>query len=515
MLPGKVYKPEDFLQILRRRYWLLLVPLALVSAGTAFVTAQLPNRYRSEAMIMVVPQGVTAGYVIPAVTRGIEDRLPAITQQLLSRSRLEPIIRDFNLYSDRTQGGISEFVIEQMRDDITISPTRGNSFRVSFIGDDPKVVLKITERLASSLIAENMLSRSSLAQGTSQFLESQLDDARRRLLEHEAKLESYRRRYSTELPSQMQANVQVIQNTQMQVQSLIESMNRDRDERLAVQRQIEDLRAEIQTPVAIPSAQARDDQSYAAQLAAARVQLATLEQRFKPTHPEIGIAKRRIRDLEAKAREEAVGAPPPVTATTRPATAAQQRRMSELEVQLAQLDKRIASKQGEEARLRADASGYQRRVDMAPMHESEMVELSRDYATLQGIYANLLTKKEESKIAADLEQRQIGEQLRLVDPARLPESPFSPNRARINGIGLLAGLLIGVGLVALLEYRDGTFRTDDEILRVLALPVLAVVPIMVSDVERKRQRLREIALTVGLGSTVVVCLVAVVYSFVS
>jgi polysaccharide chain length determinant protein (PEP-CTERM system associated) len=517
MLPGKIYKPEDFLDIARRRYWYLLVPVALVAAGTAAVTAQMPNRYRSEAMIMVVPQGVTPGYVIPAVTRGIEDRLPSITQQLLSRSRLEPIIRDFNLYSEWTTGGISEDVIGQMRNAIDISPSRGNTFHVSFAGENPRVVLKVTERLASSLIAENVASRASLAQGTSQFLEAQLDDARRRLLEHEQKLESYRRRYATELPSQTTANVQVIQNTQMQIQSLAESTNRDRDERLAVQRQLEDLRAELNTPVTTTMARPDDDRaSYAAQLAEARANLVALEQRFKPTHPEIGIAKRRIRDLEAKAIQEASAAPSPVTTTAvRAPSAAQKRRLTDLETQLSQFDKRIANKQSEEARLRSELSGYQRRVDMAPMHESEMVELTRDYATLQSIYANLLTKKEESKIAADLEQRQIGEQLRLVDPARLPEGPFSPNRRRINALGLLAGLGLGVALIALLEYRDGTFRTDDEVLRVLALPVLAVVPVMVSDSERKRLRAREFALHVGLGSTVIVCLAVVAYSFVS
>lgn len=514
MLPGKVYKPEDFLQVLRRRYWVLLVPMALISAGTAAFTARIPNRYQSQAMIMVVPQGVTAGYVIPAVTRGVEDRLPAITQQLLSRSRLEPIIRDFDLYSEWTVGGISEPVIEQMRKDINISGSRGNAFRVSYVGDTPETVLKVTERLASSLIAENTSSRSSLAQGTNQFLEGQLDEARRRLLEHEEKLESYRRRYATELPSQMPSNVQVIQNTQMQVQSIIESANRDRDERLAVQRQLDDLRAEIQT-AAPPSVRSEDGKSYAAQLAAARATLEALEQRFKPTHPEIGIAKRRIRDLEVKANEEAQAAPPPARAAPRTPTAAEKRRMTELELQLSQLDKRIASKQSEEARLRADVAGYQRRVDVAPMHESEMVALTRDYTTLQELYASLLTKKEDSRMAADLEQRQIGEQLRLVDPARLPESPFTPNRPRMNLIGLLAGLAMGVALVALLEYRDGTFRTDDEILRVLALPVLAVVPVMVSDADRKGQRFRDLVLNLGLASAVVVCFGVVAYSFMS
>ena len=507
MLPGKTYTPEEVLSILRRRIWLFLIPFALVSASTAIVTGRLPNLYRSEAMIMVLPQGVTDGYVMPAVTRRIEERLPAITQQILSRTRLEPIIEQFNLYPEARAGGINEAIIKQMRDAIYITPARANAFWVSYVGSDPHTVLKVTERLTSSVIAENVTSRSTLAEGTSQFLDAQLEEARRRLIEHEQRLEIYRRSHATELPSQVTSNLQVMQNMQMQIQRVVESTNRDKDRRMSVQRQIEDLREDIETNGAAAS---EPSGAAAQELAAAKVTLAGLEQRFTPSHPEIGIIKRRIRDLEVKAAAEVARTP---TGAPRPTPA--QKRLADLQAEVAWLDRQIASKQSEEARLAAEIDAYQRRVDASPTRESEMVELTRDYATLQTIYASLLTKREESEIAADLEKRQIGEQLQLVDPARLPEKPFSPNRQRINILGLLAGFALGAALLALMEYRDGTFRTDDELSRVLALPVLAVVPAMASVVERRRDRARELALNVGLGSTVVVCLAVVAFSFVS
>jgi polysaccharide chain length determinant protein (PEP-CTERM system associated) len=510
MLPGKTYTPEEVLSILRRRIWLFLIPFALVSASTAIVTSRLPNTYRSEAMIMVMPQGVTDVYVMPAVTRRIEERLPAITQQILSRTRLEPIIEQFNLYPEARAGGITEEIIERMRDDINISPARANAFRVSYIGSDPQTVLNVTERLASSLIAENVMSRSTLAEGTSQFLDAQLEEARRRLIDHEQKLEGYRRNNATELPSQVTSNLQVMQNTQMQIQRVVEAANRDRDRRMMVQRQIDDLRADMDAAVATAPDQSQGSGT-AQELAAAKVTLAGLEQRFTANHPEIGSLKRRIRDLEAKAAAEA--APQTSTGTPRPTPA--QKRLAELQAEVAWLDRQIASRQSEEARLSAEVAAYQRRVDMAPTRESEMVELTRDYATLQTIYASLLTKKEESDVAADLEKRQIGEQLQLIDPARLPEQPASPNRQRYNVLGLLAGLAIGAGLLTLMEYLDGTFRTDDELSRVLALPVLAVVPVMASAAERRRSRARTLAVNFGLGSTVVMCLAVVAYSFVS
>ena len=141
-----------------------------------------------------------------------------------------------------------------------------------------------------------------------------------------------------------------------------------------------------------------------------------------------------------------------------------------------------------------------------------MAELTRDYTTLQTLYGNLLSKKEESKIAANLERRQIGEQFKLLDPARMPERPFSPNRTMINLGGMVAGLAIGLVLVGLLEYRDVTMKTDDEVSGVLGLPVLAVVPHMQSDKERRRVLCRRIVVGLCLGSTVTACLAVVAYT---
>jgi len=182
MLPGKVYKPEDVLQILRRRIWLLLVPFSIVSAATATYSRYLPDIFRSETLILVVPQRVPESYVRSTVTTRIEDRLQSISQQILSRTRLERIIQDFNLYVEQRRTGIMEDIVEQMRRDIVIQVVKGDAFRVSYTGQDPRTVMKVTDRLASLFIEENLRDREVLAEGTNQFLEAQLEDSRRRLL---------------------------------------------------------------------------------------------------------------------------------------------------------------------------------------------------------------------------------------------------------------------------------------------------------------------------------------------
>ena len=126
------------------------------------------------------------------------------------------------------------------------------------------------------------------------------------------------------------------------------------------------------------------------------------------------------------------------------------------------------------------AASYQARIEAVPARETELAELTRDHETLQKMYTDLLAKNEESKIAANLERRQIGEQFKILDPARLAEKPFSPNRLRINLLARCGGLVVGLGFAAFLEYRDASFRSQEEVAAVLALPVLAQIPLIVT-----------------------------------
>jgi polysaccharide chain length determinant protein (PEP-CTERM system associated) len=516
MLPGKVYRPEDVLLILRRRIWFLLVPFAIVAAATAVVSRKLPDQYRSDTLILVVPQRVPESYVRSTVTSRIEDRLQSISQQILSRTRLERIIQDFNLYAEERKTGIMEDIVQKMRLDIRVDVVKGDAFRVSYIGRDPRTVMKVTDRLSSLFIEENLRDREVLAEGTDQFLEAQLEDARRRLAEHEKKLEIYRKAHSGQLPSQLEANLAVIQGTSSQLQQLNESLNRDRDRRLVVERQLNDLTAASAAPTSVDAADANGG-SAAQQLAAAQAGLAAMELKLKPEHPDIRRAKRVVADLEKKAEQESLQAPLSPEAAPRkgtPGEVARFNKLSDLQAEIEQLDRQIAFKQNEDKRLRGMVGSYQQRVEAAPTRESEMSALTRDYATLQSVYQSLLAKKEESKIAANLERRQIGEQFKLLDPARMPEKPFSPNRPMINMFGLFGGIVIGGALIGLLEYRDGSFRTDDDVTSVLKVAVLAVVPLMRSEPERKKLLRRRIVVGAGLSATVLGCLAVVVYTFV-
>src|SRR5215510_6156468 len=135
MIPGKKYTTDDFLQIAWRRKWIILIPFVVISVGTFIVVARLPNQYRSQTTILVVPQRVPDSYVRSTVTASIDERLRSISEQILSRSRLERIIHDFDLYRELRKKALLEDVVERMRRDITVDPAKGGTFEIAYTAD--------------------------------------------------------------------------------------------------------------------------------------------------------------------------------------------------------------------------------------------------------------------------------------------------------------------------------------------------------------------------------------------
>jgi len=151
---------------------------------------------------------------------------------------------------------------------------------------------------------------------------------------------------------------------------------------------------------------------------------------------------------------------------------------------------------------------YQGRIEATPVREAELTALMRDYETLQQTYRSLLAKKEESQISANLEKRQIGEQFKIVDPARVPERPVSPNRPQLYMLAVLGALAIGIGLASAAEYFDRTLRTEADVRAALNLIVLATVP-SIPDTAASAPHLRR-RLTIGAGVTMVLAVGATV-----
>ena len=520
MLPGRRFTPEDIIGILWNRRWLLVVPVALGLATAPFLAKRIPAVYKSETLIMVIPQRVPDAYVKSTVTATVADRLPAISDEILSRSRLERIIGDFGLYPELRARAPMEDVVAKMRQDIgPVEIQRGQqSFRASYVSQDAHMAQKVTARLASLFIDENSRFRENLAENTNVFLESQLEDAKARLVEHEKKLEEYRRLHSGELPTQLESNLRAIQTAQLQLTSVSESANRARERRLLVERQLVEAETQPVSTLPLISTTGQTILPAAQQLEAAQKTLEQLRSRYTAVHPEVIAQERVISDLKERVAEESRRpvAPQPSSAAPSAAEQARQKRIREAQADLDVIDHQLATSKTEEARLTALIAEYQRKVEAVPKRESELVELTRDYDVLKKTYDSLLTKREESQLAANLERRQIGEQFRILDPASLPERAANQStRLGFSFAPAVIGLLCGVLLAGFLEYRDSSFSQETDVTRVLNLPVLALVPVVSSQAEKRGARVRRILVDVAGVATVLGSLVVITWGFLS
>jgi polysaccharide chain length determinant protein (PEP-CTERM system associated) len=516
VIPGKKYKPEDILQIAWRRRWVIVLPLLLASAGTFIWVRQLPDRYRSDAQILVVPPQISTKFVKPVITEALSTRLQAVREKILSRPMLEALINEFDLYPNERRKRLMDDVVTMARGHITVGgpkKTKGRksetlTFPVSYESDNPRTAMLVAERLASLVVRESLENRATRTDTTAQFLQRQLDEARKDLVEHEARLQAFQVANSGRLPAEAPKTLALLQNAQQQLQSIAESINRDRDRQMRLDRTIADELAIAASTASSPvdrDGKAKP-QTVAQQLQVVRAELKNLELKLTPEHPDVKAAKRQIAELEKKAEAEALQQPlsgDGLAAALSAGDAAKQKRVASLRAEIESVERRITSQRAEGERLQAQMNDYRAKLASAPAVEAQFNQLTRGDEILKAKYTSLLRKSEDARMAQTLEESQVGEQFRIVDSARLPQLPTSPDRARLNLLGIFAGFGLGLTLAALLEYRDTTLRSEGDVLAALALPVVALVPTMMTVYDRRRRRKRRML----MASTTLVAVV--------
>lgn len=531
MLPGRKYTLDQILKLFLNGKWIIAATIFVCLFAALLISRTLPDVFSAEATVQVLPQRVPNEYVRPTVTSTVEERLKTIEGVIRSRTQLEQVIRDFNLYPELTASKTMDDAVAAANAALTVEVAAGpggrrpmpgqvSAFKVGFEYPERDTALKVTQRLTDLLINENSRMRETAADQTSQFLQSQLAEAERRLREQDQKLEAFRQKYAGRLPNQLDANLQGLQSARMELSQLSESIARDRDRKTLLERlyqgAVQDLDNVAVTPATPAVGQSADPNSLPTggtiqqRLAAARANLAQLELKFKPEHPDVRRAQSQIRDLEQQAAAEASAkpaggtSPEPAARAVSPDVQARRERLREQKEEINSLTRQIAQKEAQEAALRARMGDYQLRIDSIPGIESEWNELTRDNLTLQETYKTLLGRSEESKISANLERRQIGEQFRMLDAPRAASAGSGARRIQVNAGGFAVGLLLGLLIIGFREFRDTSFRTEADVFNVLALPVLAAVPFAPSAAEVSREQRNQRLLFAAAGAALLV-----------
>lgn len=436
---------EEYVDIALRRKWLIIIPFILSLIITTFVYWKLPKIYRSDTLILVLPQKVPEEYVRPTVTTPVEARLRTITEEILSRTRLETTITQLNLYPEVRKTGLIDQAIDKMRENIEIEVKGDSSFRIYYQDKDPQTARMVTSKLASLFIEEDLKTREQQARGTTDFLNKELVSAKQKLEEQERATTEFKFQHMGNLPEQTDANLAMLKQLAEQRQGIRDSINR-------LQGQSTDATEGFNTPLQV-------------QLQAAKNRLLALKSTYTDKHIEVRKVRARIRQLEDRlmsVEEEAEGS--------------QTTYLTKLSLENPTMNIKLLQK--EEARINQQIALYQKRLEEAPRVQLKLATLTRDYNNTKGFYENLLKKRMEAEQAENLERRQQGEQFRVLDPASLPRIPYKPNPKRVFPMGIFLGLGAGCGLAFLAEMLDRSFKNVREAEEYLGVPVLAAIPLI-------------------------------------
>ena len=502
---------EKYKDMAMRRMWWIIIPFLLAILIGLGYYLKLPKVYRASTLILVQPQKVPQEYVREIVSVDIEDRLRTITQQVTSRTNLEKIIAELNLYGK--QGGpiFMEDKVEGLRKRITVDVSGGgrrgaNAFQISFIGLYPKQVADVTNALTSYFIAENLKLREDQATGTAEFLTEELETIRQRLMEKEAELKRYRESFMGGLPEQLDTNLRILERLQDQLVTNQENLREAQNRRLLVQQQLADARQtreSITPPPTPPARPGEEPQESPDQL---KAHLASLEARYTQRHPDVIRLKKKIADLEAK--QESV----PEETEVIPENTAFLEAERNMVNQLREIDLQIQNLKAEAIQLNAQIKRYEALVENTPKREQELLSLNRDYDNIRATYNSLLNRKLEAELAVSMERKQKGEQFRILDPAKVPMKPFKPDMRRIFLMSVFLGLAVGCGLAYIREIMDTSFRRPEEIEDFLHVPVIASLPFSYNAKELRSMKRKKVLGVVAVGLSFIIVAVLIVVS---
>ena len=482
----------EYLKVIRRhKWWVYLMTVGLTLC--AFVAiALLPNRYKATTTVEVDPQKVPEQFVSELVRVSPLDRLQTISQEVLSETRLQRTIDRWDLYPQVRRKATREAVIEQMRSDIAIEVKQSGGglaiFSITYQGKDPAMVANVANQLASDFIEWNLKSREQHAVGTTEFLNTQLQEAKEVLEEQETKLRQYKMSHLGELPQQQEAILHTLSSLQAELQANAGNLNRLDEERLFLTQLPESVSMSGGNPQPV-SERARLEMEKS-QLEA---RLSELHRRYTDEFPEVKELVRRLNRVNENLAAFPADKPSETSTSrsTRPTTTG---------LRLEVIGRDIQRLGEEQKRIRGQIANYQAKIEAIPRREQELKDITRDYDISKARYDSLLSKNYSADMSNDLDSQQKGQRFIILDPARVPETPFKPNRFKLMAVSFFMSFFCSVAVVIVKDYLDPRVKTEREI-RVAypePIPMLAAVPHIQSATEHRRH-LRFVAFAVSFS----------------
>ena len=299
---------QEYAALFIRRKWLIIFSILFILFAASVYCVVAPEQFKSSTTILVIPQKVPEGYVRSTVSIRIEERLATIRQQVMSRTRLTAVMEELGIYKEERMKNPVEKIIEGMRKRIDIQVRGNDAFTLSFVHGNRQMAMLTASRLASFFIDENLKAREQQAVGTSEFLDSQMQETKKKLELQEEKVKQYKMRFMGQLPQQIETNLSMLRGLQDRYRIITDSIRSAEDRKVFLETQASSLERSTQAVVATEGGGEQTitvdpAQALVTELAAKRARLANLSAKYTDIYPEVQRARQEVTQLETRMEE--------------------------------------------------------------------------------------------------------------------------------------------------------------------------------------------------------------------
>ncbi len=559
--------------IIRRQRGVFITLFILTWIAALATALLLPAIYRAESTILIEEQQIPQEFAQTTITSYVEERLQVITQQIMSRPRLQEVIDRFKLYPEMQKNHTREEIIARLRTNISLQTISADvvdrrtgrpstatiAFNLSYQGENPNIVTKVTNRLTSLYLEENLRQREERVTNITIFLSQERKELTQFINKLEEQITLFKQKHGRELPEFNTVNLQAVnrltrdlEQNRMQLRSL-------KERKLYLEGQLLSIDP-VQNSNLLRSDEGRPLLPPAEKLKALHIQLTTLKARYSDKHPDIKKAEREIAEIESQNPSLAISTTEltekqkQLERLTRQSDEFQARLGNKhpdriqiekeiailnqdisnltksaqnqtstnnpepqtisnpayinLQIQIKSAALEIAATEAAYQQISKNLTEFQTRLENAPLVERDYTRMIRKFDQAQLRYTDITHKLTEAQVAQQMEESQQGERFKIIDPAQTPEKPFKPNRMAIALIGFVLALGLATGVSALRENLDSSVKSIAELTRLTGVPVLSVTPIMENLKERRKRFWR-------YGLTAIILLILIVAALVA
>lgn len=471
----------QYVEMARRQKWVILASVVIFLLAGWVYSQIAPKLYRSEALILAEDPKVSENYVQGVAEGKIEQRIFLIKREIGNREFLGEVVKEFQLYPEEVarkgvELGASILAESIMVEMVGMEPREHfvgrsglDAFTVSFLHPDPEIAMRVTNRIASRFVEENMKAREETAQGTSEFLDTEVVRAQQELEKKEDEISRFKSGHMGHLPQQMEANLRALDRLPNDLNSVTENMQRLSDRLATVEKAIREYQRFGRTNPGLSTGSVQPDPLFR-RLAELREKLVKLRSEFWDEYPEVQLTKEELRHVE-KQLIETYG--PDIF---KPGESPPDPYLQDLTKQQSELKSELVLLRQRQQILLTERTEFQKRIEKSPEVEQELLILERDYDNMKNNYRSLLEKRLNARVAENLEKRKKGGQFRILDPASFPRAPVTPNQPRIMILALILGCVFGVGGAAIREQLNPQFQRPEELELLLGPQLLAAIP---------------------------------------